>query len=104
MLGSCLDVVHNTLVGGEHDVAELSGWKDLVNKLLEVLQLKVESWRDDTALVESSVQVDDNLSISGIINNLEGVNVTMLLHDSQELDNDLGDWSDHNLFVKNACG
>ena len=95
---STLIVVHDTLVGSQHDVAELSRWKNLVNELLEILQLEVESWGDDTALVKSTVQVNNNLTISGIIDDLEGINVTMLLHDSEELDNNLGDWSDHNLF------
>jgi len=95
---STLIVIHDTLVGRKHDIAELSGWKNLVNKFLEILQFEVESWRDDTALVKSTIQVNNNLTISGIINDLEGINVTMLLHDSKELDDNLGDWSDHNLF------
>ena len=86
---SCLNVVHDTLVGGENDVAELSGWKDLVNKLLEVLEFEIKSWGDDTALVKSSVQIDDNLTISGIINDLKGVDVAVLLHHSEELDEHL---------------
>ena len=97
MCSSCLDVVHDTLVGGEDNVAELSGWEDLVNKLLEILQLKIESWGDDTAFVESSVEVDDDLTVSSIINDLESINISVLLHDSEEFDDDLGDWSKHNL-------
>ena len=86
---STLLVVHDTLVGGEDDVSELSGWEDLVDELLEVLQLQVESWGDDTALVESSVQIDDNLSISGIIDDLKSVDISVLLHDTKELNDDL---------------
>ena len=97
MLLSGLDVVDDTLVGGQHDVAELSGWQDLVNELLEVLELEVESWGDDTALVKSTVEVDDDLAGSGIVNDLELVDVTVLLHKSEELDDNLGDWSKENL-------
>ena len=94
---SGLVVADDTLVGGEDDVTELSGRKDGVAELLEVLELEVESWGDDTALVQSSVKVNDDLAGSGIVNNLKLVDVTMLLHKSQELDDNLGDWSKENL-------
>ena len=97
MVLSGLNVVHDTLVGGKDDVTELSGWEDLVNELLEILKLEVESWGDDTALVQSSVKVNDDLAGSGIVNDLEFVDVTVLLHLSKELDDDLGDWSEENL-------
>ena len=97
VLLSGLEVVDNTLVGGEDDETELSGWENLWDKLLEVLELEVESWGDDTALVQSSVKVNDDLAGSGVVNNLELVDVTMLLHKSEELDDNLGDWSKENL-------
>ena len=55
-------VIHDTLVGGEDDVTELSGRQDLVDKLLEILELEVESWGDDSAFVKSTVKVNNNLS------------------------------------------
>ena len=99
VLLSGLDVVDDTLVGGEDDESELSGWENLVNKLLEILELEVESWGDDTALVQSSVKVNDDLSGSGIVNDLELVDVAVLLHESEELDDNLGDWSQENLKI-----
>jgi hypothetical protein len=97
MVLSGLVVIHDTLVGSQDNVTELSGWEDLVDELLEVLELEVESWGDDTALVKSSVEVNDDLSGSTIIDDLEFVDVTVLLHLSKELDDDLGDWSEENL-------
>ena len=69
----------------------------MVNKLLEVLELEVESGGDDSALVESSVEVDNNLSSSHVINNFEFIDVSLLLHDSEELDDNLGGGSKENL-------
>ena len=89
MVLSGLDVVHDTLVGGQNDVSKLSGWEDLVNELFEILQFQVESWGDDTGLVESSVQVNNNLSGSLVVNDFEVADVAVSLHDSEELDNDL---------------
>jgi hypothetical protein len=97
MVLSGLVVIHDTLVGSQDNVTELSGWEDLVDELLEVLELEVESWGDNTALVKSSVEVNDDLSGSTIIDDLEFVDVTVLLHLSKELDDDLGDWSEENL-------
>ena len=97
MVLSGLVVVHDTLVGGEDNVAKLSGWEDIVDELLEVLELEVESWGDDTALVKSSVEVNDDLAGSTVINDLEFVDVSVLLHLSEELDDDLGHWSKENL-------
>ena len=92
-----LDVVHDTLVGRQHDDAELSGREDVVAELLEVLQLEVETGRDDAALVQTAVEVDDDLASALIIDDLELINVAVLLHETQELDNDLGDGSEDNL-------
>ena len=42
MVLSGLVVVHDTLVGGQDNVTELSGWEDIVDELLEVLELTYE--------------------------------------------------------------
>ena len=97
VLSTSLFVVHDSLVGGEDKFSILTGWENGVAEVLEVLELKIEVWRDNTALVESSVQVDDDLASTGIINNLEFSNVSVGLHDFQEFDEGLGDWSEDNL-------
>ena len=99
MVLSGLNVVHDTLVGGKDNITELSGWQDLVNELLEILELEVESWGDDTALVQSTVELNDDFAGSSIIDDLELIDVAMLLHDSEELNNDLGDWSEEDLKI-----
>lgn len=97
MLGTSFVVVHDALVGGEHNDTELTGRQDGGGEVLEVLQLEVETGGDDSALVESSVKVDDDLSSAGIIDDLELVDVVVFLHNSEELDKNLGDWSQDNL-------
>ena len=92
-----LFVVHDTLVGGQNESAELTGWEDGVAEVLEVFELEIEVGGDDSALVESSIEVNADLSTSGIIDDLEFTNVTVLLHAAEELDEGLGDWSEDNL-------
>ena len=62
MLSLGFFVVHDTVGSGENDISELSGWEDVVDELLEVLDLEVVSGRDDTALVQSAVQLNDDLA------------------------------------------
>ena len=73
---SGLEVVHDTLSGGEDGETELSGGEDLGDDILESVELDVESGGDNSALVESSVQVDNNLAGSLIVNDFEVVDVT----------------------------
>lgn len=53
VLASGLLVVHDTSRGGENNVTELTGWEQLDNPLLEFTETDVESWGDDTGLVET---------------------------------------------------
>lgn len=46
-------LVHDTGRGGEDDVAELTGGKELDNPLLELREADVVTGGDDTALVEA---------------------------------------------------
>jgi len=93
-------VGHDTFVGGKNHDTELAGGEDGVGELLEVLEGEIEAGGDDTALVDATVQVDDNLSWTGIVNNGELVDVALLLHKAEELDQDLGDGSEDNLKQK----
>ena len=90
MLGSGLLVVHDSLVSGEDGESELSGRKHLWDDGLELRERDVESRRDYSALVESSVEIDDDLSGSLVINDFEVTNVSVLLHNSKEFDDNLG--------------
>lgn len=62
MLSLGFFVVHDTVGGSENDVSELSGWEDVVDELLEVLELEVVSGGDNTALVQSAVQVNNDFA------------------------------------------
>jgi len=97
VLASRLLVVHDTSRGCEHDVSELTRWQELDNPLLEIGEADVVSWRDDTGLVKAAVQLDDDLAGAVVIDFLELANVSVLLHDAEELNDDLGGWSDEHL-------
>ena len=100
MLGTSLVVVHDALVGGEHNDAELTGGEHSGGEVLELLQSEIEAGRDDTALVQATVKVDDDLAIAGVIDDLELVDVAVSLHDLEELYEHLGDGAQDHLNYK----
>lgn len=75
MLATGLLVVHDTGGGGEDDVAELTGREQLDNPLLELGETDVVAGRDDTGLVETAVELDNDLAGSVVVNLLELANV-----------------------------
>ena len=90
-------VVHDADVGGQDDESELTGWEDGRGEFLEVLELEVETRRDNSALVEAAVEVNNNLSSAGVINDGEVIDVSVLLHALEESDEHFRDRSQNNL-------
>jgi len=104
VLASGLLVVHDTGGGGEDNVSELTRWQKLNDPLLEIGDLYVVSWADDTGLVETAVQLNNDLSAAVVIDLFEFSDVAILLHDLEELDDDLGAWVDENLTLSRLLG
>lgn len=71
MLAAGLLVVHDASGGGQDDVTELTGGQQLDNPLLEVTETDVVAGGDDTGLVETAVQLDDDLAGAVVIDLLE---------------------------------
>ena len=104
VLSSSLFVVHDPGGGGQDDVTELTGGQQVVGPSFNVTDLDVESGRDDTALVQSTVQLNDDLARSVVVDVFEFTDVAVLLHDGQELDDDLRRGSDHHLSLTGLFG
>jgi len=104
VLSSGLFVVHDTSTGGEDDVAKLTRWQQLHHPLFEVPELDVVAGGDDTGLVETAIELDDNLATAVVIHLLEFANVAVLLHNRQELDDDLRAGSDQDLTLAGLFG
>lgn len=85
---SALFVGEDALGGGEDEVSELSGGKDVVGPLFEIGKKDVVARRDDSAFVDTANQFDYDLFASVIVDDFELSDVVVLLHYSQELDQD----------------
>ena len=60
-------MVHNTSTGSQDDVTELTGWQKLDDPFLKVTELDVVTRRDDTGLVETAVELDDDLAVAVVV-------------------------------------
>jgi hypothetical protein len=69
-------VVHDTSRGGEDNETELTGGEEVSHPLFNVVLLDVEAWGDDTALVDTADQLDDDLAGTVVIDDFEFTNVT----------------------------
>lgn len=70
-----LDVVHDTGRGGKDDLTERSGREELRDPVLNRVDGDVEPGGDDTTLVQSAVELDNNLATSVVVDDLELANV-----------------------------
>lgn len=104
VLSPGLLVVHDAGRSGEDDVSELTGWEELDDPLLHFGKADVIPGGDTTGLVDTSVELDNNLAGAVVIDLLELANVAVLLHNAQELDNDLRGRPDENLSLTGLLG
>ena len=96
-------------------------WEAFGNPLLKLTELDVVAGRNAASLVDASVELDHNLAGAVVVDLLELSNVawngsargagirgsrrlTVLLHDVEELDDDLGRGSDEDLSLPGLLG
>ena len=71
-------VIHDTIGGSQHNVTKLTGRKQVIAPLVDLSGTNIEARRDDTALVEATIQLDNNLSTAVVIDNFEFSNVAYI--------------------------
>lgn len=75
VLSSGLLVVHDTGRGGQDDLTERTGGQEQGDPVLDGVQGDVESGRDNTGLVQSAVELDDDLAASVVIDDFKFTDV-----------------------------
>ena len=75
VLATSLLVVHNTSRGGQDQVTELTRGQQVIDPGLNLVELNVETRRDNTNLVKTAVQENDNLTRAVVVNPLKVINV-----------------------------
>ncbi|KND96222.2 40s ribosomal protein s22 [Candidozyma auris] len=79
MLSSGLLVVHDTSRSSQDNITESSSRQQVVSPSLNILNLDVKSWGNDTTLVQSTSQSNNNLTRSVVINVFKLTNVALML-------------------------
>jgi hypothetical protein len=97
-------MVHDAVRRGEDEMAELTRGEEISGELLEVGDSDVEAGRDDTALVESTDEVHNDLAGTMVIDDLKVADVTVLLHYLQETNDNLGGRTHQHLALAGLLG
>ena len=90
-------VVHDATGGGHDNLAKETRGQESSNPALDLVVGEVVPRGNDSALVEAPVQGNDDLSRSMVVHENELVDVSVLEHDLQEFDDNLGGGTDQDL-------
>ena len=93
---------HNAVRGRQNQHSELTRGEKLVGPFLNIVQRAVEARGHNARLVETAQKVDNNFASAVIVNDLELTNISVLLHQAQEGNNDLGSRADEHLALSTA--
>ena len=85
-------------------MTELTAGKEVVGPHLNLVDLDIEAGRDASALVQTTVEVNHDLSGAVVINHSDIVDVTLLLHALKELQEHLGARADEDLAFTTLLG
>ncbi len=64
-------MIHNTESGGQHNVSETTAGQHVLNPLLHILHRYIETWGNNTSLVQATNELHNDLAIAVIIKNLK---------------------------------
>eukprot|EP00009_Paramoeba_aestuarina_P002337 CAMPEP_0201506188 /NCGR_PEP_ID=MMETSP0161_2-20130828/117_1 /ASSEMBLY_ACC=CAM_ASM_000251 /TAXON_ID=180227 /ORGANISM="Neoparamoeba aestuarina, Strain SoJaBio B1-5/56/2" /LENGTH=125 /DNA_ID=CAMNT_0047900217 /DNA_START=93 /DNA_END=470 /DNA_ORIENTATION=+ len=104
MPSSCLFVIHDSVGGGENNVPELTGGEEVDHPLLNLVVSNIESGGDNPALVDPTIELNNDFAGSVIIDDLKFTNVLVLHHNFKKFDDDLGARANHNLAFSASLG
>lgn len=73
-------VVHDSHRGGQDDVTELTAGEQVASPHLDLVDLHIEAGRDAAALVQTTVQLHNDLSRAVVVDHSDLTNVTCASH------------------------
>ena len=92
-------VVHDASRSGQDHEAKLTGRQQVVRPVVHAVLADVEARRDNTSFVDSAQQSDDDLARAVVVDDLVLADVAVLLHDIEELEDNLGAGAEENYMV-----
>ena len=97
-------MIHDTSTSRKNDISDISSRQKLIRPCLQIWETDVESGGNDTTFVEATVQLNDNLSRSMVVDFFKFSDVSMFLHYLEEFDNDFAGWADQDLALASFLG
>lgn len=88
---------HDTRRSGKDNVPELAGRQESNHPLLELAEADVETRADDAALVQTTIELNDDLAGAVVGQFFELADVSLRLHKLKELDDDLAGRTEEDL-------
>jgi len=79
MLSSRLFMIHNPSTRRQNNISNTSSWQELIDPFLKIRKTDVEPGGDDTAFIETTIELNDNLARTMVIDLLEFANVALSL-------------------------
>lgn len=97
LLSSSFFVIHNSLTCSHNEIPELTRRQQATHPVLNVTGSNIVTGGDNAALVQSSIELYDDLTGAVVVNKLKFANVSVFHHDLQELDDHFGRWANQDL-------
>lgn len=88
---------HDSRRSGKDNVPELAGRQESNHPLLELAEADVKTRADDATLVQTAIELNDDLAGAVVRKFFELANVSLGLHELKELDDDLGGRTEEDL-------
>ncbi len=83
-------MIHDSYTSSQDDVSELTRGQQVLDPLLHLRSLNIKPRADNSAFIDTSIQLHHDLSGTVIIDDFKLTNVSVLLHDLEELHYHLG--------------
>lgn len=88
---------HDSRRSGKDNMPELTSRQESNHPLLELAEADVETGADDAALVQTAIELNDDLAGAVVGQFFELADVSLRLHELKELDDDLGGRTEEDL-------
>src|SRR6218665_3604054 len=79
MFATCLFLVHDATGRGQHEETKLTRWQQITRIIFDLMDFDIETWRNNTALVQSSGKINNNFAGTMIVDNFEFTDITYIL-------------------------
>jgi len=90
-------VINDAVWCRKHNESELTRWKKVLCPCLHVSDGQIKTRTDDTTLIKTSVQINNDFASAVVVDNFKFADVAVLHHDGEKFDDNFRARSQHDL-------